>query len=254
MVVIHIASPAGRLAGDYTEPAARRNGRVALFLHGWMSDSAAGYRSLPERLGRLGFATLTVDLPGHGHSTGERDSLTYLDLIDAAGRAADALLRRSSASALTVLGTSLGGFLATRLAADRPVDSLVLWVPTDFSNRLVDRGARMSATALSAEALAWRSRPHTPADSDSLRALTEFQGRGLIIQAADDELVPGQTTDNFLNAARLGGASVDHIVLSDTTHKLSTQPAKHALAEELTVAWLTVGMDVRRVNERHQDE
>lgn len=238
MATLSVETCVGDLAGDYSESTTYGNGRAVLLLHGWMSDAKIGLRGLPQRLNRLGFTTLTVDLPGHGNSEGDRDRLTYHDLIDAATRAADVLLECSQDMPLTIIGTSLGGFLAARVAAVRPVDSLALWVPTDFSNELVVSGAKMATTSLSEDALEWRSRRHTPADSDALRAVAEFRGRGLIIEAADDELVPHRTTVNYLDAAQLGVASFDHIVLSGTTHKLSTQPAKHALVEDLTAAWL----------------
>lgn len=235
---IQLDTSAGKVAGTYAEPRGGAREGAILFLHGWSSDAASGYGELPERLAERGFATLTIDLPGHGRSGGDRDRLSYVDLIHAATDAAGDLRHRSGSDRLTIIGTSLGGFLAARVAALRPVESLVLWVPTDFDDEFVEGGRLVAPTALTPQAFDWRSRLHSLADSATLRAFGGFRGRVLIVEAAEDELVPHQTIANYLAAAS-PDAQVDHLVLSGTTHILRTQPAKHALAGALTESWLT---------------
>ncbi|MCI1746910.1 MAG: alpha/beta fold hydrolase [Acidipropionibacterium sp.] len=201
-------------------PRTDRGKKAVLLLHGWTADQQSGYLDLPDRLAGRGCATLAVGLPGHGASGGDRDRLSYQDYIRASVDAADELLRRSRCSRLTIIGTSIGGFLAARVAGLRAVDSLVLWVPTDFSDDLVDSGATVAETCLTEEAFAWRSQPHGLQGTGALRALASFRGRVLILEAGDDELVPHQTTANYLAAA----PGADRIVLAGTTHALRSQP------------------------------
>lgn len=217
---------------------------AVLMLHGWTSDGES-YRPLADRLHDLGHTTLTVDLPGHGRSAGDRDRYTYRDFIDAATAAADFLAAHVSEAEgpngcrLAIAGTSLGGFLAARVAAVRPVAALALWVPTDFADELVDGGAVMAETSLTPAALAWRSQPHTPEASATLRAIADFRGPVLILEAAEDELVPHQTTANYLAATALGRTRADHVTLAATGHILRAHPERHAVASALTAAWLT---------------
>ncbi|MFT8637457.1 MAG: alpha/beta fold hydrolase [Pseudoclavibacter sp.] len=219
---------------------------AVLLLHGWTSDGES-YQPLADRLHDLGHTTLAVDLPGHGRSAGDRDRYTYRDFIDAAVAAADFLAARASTTdepdgsrpRLAIAGTSLGGFLAVRVAAVRPVAALALWVPTDFADDLVDGGAVMAETSLTPAALAWRSQPHPPEDSATLRAVADFPGPMFILEAAEDELVPHQTTANYLAAAALGRTRPDHVTLAAVGHILRAHPDRHTVASALTAAWLT---------------
>ena len=182
MVEIGFATRNGRLWAHYRESRPSATTRAAvLFLHGWRSDAESGYGDLPDRLAEQGFPTLALDLPGHGKSQGDLDTLTYQELIEAAADSAAELLRRSGRDRLALVGSSVGGFLAARLTASLPVTALALWVPTDFADDLVDHNQPFATTALTESALAWRSALHPPMESGALRALSRFRGRALVI-------------------------------------------------------------------------
>lgn len=235
---IRIDTTVGTLEGTYAEPPVVRCRRAVLFLHGWMSDSERGYAHLPARLAQSGFFTLALDLPGHGGSGGDRDNLRYRDFFTTAVDAADELIRRSGCEELSVVGTSLGGFLAIRVAGVRHVDNLVLWVPTDFSDELVESDMSVSQSALTSEAFEWRSQAHSTFDSATLQAFSRFCGHTLIIEAANDEMVPHQTTQNYRDSGN-PQAMIDYLVLANATHRLSMQPDKQHFAASVTEAWLT---------------
>lgn len=113
-----VALPAGELVG--TEWRSSAPGRVVVGLHGVTANHRA-FHGLAERLdARL----VALDLPGRG---GSRALPGPYDLDTLAAHVAAALDALAIADAI-VVGHSMGGFLATRLAASRPdlVASLVL--------------------------------------------------------------------------------------------------------------------------------
>jgi pimeloyl-ACP methyl ester carboxylesterase len=107
--------------------AARRSGSQdgirALALHGWL-DNAASFVPLAEALPELDLVAL--DLPGHGHSAHRppRTWYHYIDYLDDVLVALDAL----GWDRCVLLGHSLGGAVASVLAAARPerIERLVL--------------------------------------------------------------------------------------------------------------------------------
>jgi pimeloyl-ACP methyl ester carboxylesterase len=107
--------------------AARRHGERSgvrvLALHGWL-DNAMSFAPLAAALPELDLVAL--DLPGHGHSAHrpERSWYHYVDYLDDALAALDAL----GWERCVMLGHSLGGAVASVLAAARParVERLVV--------------------------------------------------------------------------------------------------------------------------------
>lgn len=100
-----------------------RHGLRVLALHGWL-DNAMSFAPLAECLPELDLVAL--DLPGHGHSAHRpaRSWYHYVDYLDDALAALDAL----GWERCVLLGHSLGGAVASVLAAARPerVERLLL--------------------------------------------------------------------------------------------------------------------------------
>lgn len=114
----------------------------------------------------LGQPALAVDLPGHGHSSW-RDDGDYSPQCNAAALAP--VLRDLAPAAVLVVGMSLGGLTAIRLAASVPelVPQLVL---VDVTPSALQRHSQMSAADRGTVALAQGDR--TFDDFASMLALT----------------------------------------------------------------------------------
>ncbi len=91
------------------------DGPPVLALHGWL-DNAASFDGLAPRLADA--CVVALDLPGHGRSPHRAGGLWYhlVDYVADAVAAADSL----GWSRLTLLGHSLGGAVATLVAATQP--------------------------------------------------------------------------------------------------------------------------------------
>ncbi|MCZ6805886.1 MAG: alpha/beta fold hydrolase [Deltaproteobacteria bacterium] len=88
-------------------------GDVLVLIHGF-GDSASGWSQVVRTLAEH-YRVVTLDLPGHGASDPDAPPLGFHDLE--AGL--DAVLRNEG-DRLILLGSSLGGWLATRFAIDHP--------------------------------------------------------------------------------------------------------------------------------------
>ncbi|MGF1643612.1 MAG: alpha/beta fold hydrolase [Thiotrichales bacterium] len=132
-VGLWLAVSAPVLAETFTEPVwnsrvwFERHGEKSLppllLIHGLSPQAAHDWDGMIPRL-RQRFHVITLDLPGFGRS--EPGNQLYSPANYA--RVIDALLRHLSIPAATVMGHSMGGTIALRLAADHPprVERLVL--------------------------------------------------------------------------------------------------------------------------------
>jgi pimeloyl-ACP methyl ester carboxylesterase len=95
------------------------DGPAFVLLHGY-SDSADTWRLLLDRLGRLGRRALAVDLPGFGAADPLRPDEPILPQLD--GFAAAAVREAAPDGRAVVVGNSLGGCVALRLAEREDLD------------------------------------------------------------------------------------------------------------------------------------
>ena len=102
------------------------DGPGLIFLHGW-GDSADTWRPLMAELGSRGQRAIAVDLPGFGHAS----SLAKDAILPQLDAFAGALVEQWEAERPVVVGNSLGGVAALRLAerADLPLAGVVPVAP-----------------------------------------------------------------------------------------------------------------------------
>ena len=112
-------------AGGFALDGANRRG--LLLLHG-SGDTPQSLRYLAERLHAAGYTVHAPLLPGHGRSPRAFATATASEYYEAAQEALAAL--RVAEPWVAVIGQSMGGALATRLASESPdVRALVLLAP-----------------------------------------------------------------------------------------------------------------------------
>lgn len=96
------------------------DGPPLLFLHGF-ADSADTWRATLDRLARRGSRALALDLPGFG-AAGPLDDGPVLPQLDVFAAAAVRQLHEDAGASPVVVGNSLGGCVALRLAERQDVE------------------------------------------------------------------------------------------------------------------------------------
>jgi carboxylesterase len=119
-------------------------GRGVLLLHGF-GDTPQSLRVLAESLHSGGWSVRAPLLPGHGRSLRAFARSRAADWLSAARSALDEL--RDECHSVSIVGQSMGGSLAVILAADTPVDALVLLAPYFELTPAAERVARISGIA-----------------------------------------------------------------------------------------------------------
>ncbi len=99
---------------------------AVLFVHGFMG-SPAEMRPLGEVFNQAGWTAQGLLLPGFGSELDTLFERRYQDWIDATATALDAL--RASHQPLVLVGYSMGAAVALNVAAQYPLDGLILLAP-----------------------------------------------------------------------------------------------------------------------------
>jgi uncharacterized protein len=207
-----------------------------LFVHGW-GGSQEQYLGRAREVARLGFVGLVFDLRGHARSEGRRDLVSREDNLRDALAAYDLLAgaRGVDPSAVGVVGSSYGGYLAAVLTPLRRVRWLGLRAPALYK----DDGWGLPKRQLhhDPDLAAYRRRPVPAEENAALRACAAFRGDVLVVESEHDHVVPHPVAENYL-AACVHAHSLTYRVIEGADHGLSEEPWRLAYTT-LLVSWLT---------------
>lgn len=101
-------------------------GRAVLFIHGF-TGGQSNFHDLPDRVAAEGWYVRTMCLPGHGTSPRDFERTSADDMT--AGVLEEVRNLKAEFATVVLVGHSMGGALATLVAAEEKVDGLVLCSP-----------------------------------------------------------------------------------------------------------------------------
>lgn len=194
--LVWVPSAGYKLAGVLHLPAAIERPKPVILLHGftgWKSEAGRLYTDLARVLCGAGYAVLRFDFRCHGDSPLPFEEFRVSMAVEDAENAVAYLksLERVDASRFALVGLSMGGFVAAKIALDRDdVAALILLSTSPFAPLERPRLARAQEGgyiyfgALRVRREAFEGMRMTPEQADRIRAPT------LQIHAVDDEAVP----------------------------------------------------------------
>lgn len=221
------------IAGTLVSPTTRLPG--VLFVHGW-GGSQEQYLARAREIAALGCLCLTFDLRGHAQTSSQYDTVSRADNLLDLLAAYDLLAsqRGVDPSAVCVVGSSYGGYLAALLSSLRPVRWLALRAPALYKDTDWELPKRQLNKEQDLEA--YRRLPVRPEESRALRACADFRGDVLIVESEHDQTVPHRVIDNYREAF-MHARSLTYRVMEDADHGLSAQPWQQAYTA-LLVGWM----------------
>ena len=177
----------------------------------------------------------TLSLRGMG-SPGDINNLTRADFLEDCLAAYDFIASEDGVDGtrITVAGESLGGYLACVLVSRRDVANLILRVPSDFPDAgfsdipQIRTAGHFSRT--------WKEQRHDPGESRALDALPKYGGSICLVAAEKDQVVPYQTTENYLNAI-VSTDRLEYHMMKNAGHALMN-PAHFQQFQKITEGFL----------------
>jgi uncharacterized protein len=230
---IEIAVDDQRVDGTLVTPATVIPG--VLFVHGWGANQEQ-YLARARQIAALGCVCLTFDLRGHARDQLEHERVTREDNLRDVVAAYDLLAaqRLVDDTAIAVIGSSYGGYLASILTALRPVRWLGLRAPALYR----DQDWAVPKRQLDREELAaYRRRRVRAEENRALGACAAFAGDVLLVESEHDDVVPHPAIASYLGAFAQA-RSLTHRVIEGADHGL-TEPAHQQAYTALLIRWMT---------------
>ncbi|WP_454722302.1 MULTISPECIES: alpha/beta hydrolase [Cupriavidus] len=197
------------LAADRIVPAPGA-GASCLLLHGAGTSHRARWLPLRQALAARGVGSVAIDFSGHGESSAR----TPNSLAKRQREAEAALAHLDGAGPRAVIGISMSGEIAVRLAADprHRIGRLLTLVGAAYHPDAFALPFGPAFTAVLRTPESWRA-------SHAFAHIARFPGRVTLVRAADDAVIPPGVADTL--AARAAAAErVEVIDLPGTGHRL----------------------------------
>ncbi|NUZ06630.1 alpha/beta hydrolase family protein [Piscinibacter koreensis] len=230
---IEIQGACDKLAGTLITPGMLVPG--VLFVHGW-GGSQQQYLVRARKVAGLGCVCLTFDLGGHAATKEQREQVSRETNLRDLTAAYDRLVEHPSVdpSAIAVVGSSYGGYLAAFLTTIRPVRWLALRVPALY----IDDGWEVPKLQLhkDQDLRAYRRNFVAAGRNGALRACAEFKGDVLLVASEHDDIIPPAVIESYREAC-VQAKSLTYRNMTGADHGL-TQEVHQRAYSALLLQWL----------------
>ncbi|OGK19002.1 hypothetical protein A3D80_03550 [Candidatus Roizmanbacteria bacterium RIFCSPHIGHO2_02_FULL_40_13b] len=238
MKEIELTSEGQKIKGVVFQPQTLKDKNPAiLFVHGWTSSIKSNVQSA-EALTQLGHICICVDLRGHGESEGDIQKMTREDFLKDVLAVYDYLVAMNSVDKddISAVGSSFGSYMVALLSSKRKIKNLALRVPANYPNDSFNEPQILFSGNNDPSILQWRFQEMNKDSTYSLEAVNNFSGNVLIVESGQDELIPHQTIENYMNAVQ-DKAKLTHIVMKDASHSISRDQKSQLEYKQILINW-----------------
>ncbi len=211
---------------------------AVLFCHGFGGNKSGKFRlsvRQAEKLSEEGFASFRIDFRGSGDSEGDFSDTTIETEFEDAKCALDYLLNHPDVDPerIAIIGRSLGGAIATKLAASfERTKAVILWCPLFDAKPWIEAHKNRPISFMGQKLSDETIRQFRELDlRDSLTALATTPM--LIVRACMDEILSVYHHDGYLDA-RKESMHTDELLLANSSHDFSDCSEQEELLTKTT--------------------
>lgn len=189
----------------------------ALILHGGGTSAGAGFAELRQTLLDHGIESLVFDAVGHGKTGGSQLGTTLADRV---GQCLAVIAHQQlQPQALTLLGFSMGAYVAVKVAERAPLAGLCLAIPAAYSAQAFHLPFGNAFSQCIRQPRSWDK-------SDAFDVLGRYPGRLLVLAAGKDVVIPAEIPGRLYQSAQHASAREHHVV-AESGHDLGAHYALH---------------------------
>jgi len=184
-----------------------------IFYHGRYS-SRIRYLNMAEPLAKKGLVTLAFDFRGCGESDGLRSEQTLEKGIEDGKSALEFLLTQNvHKDRIGIQGNSFGGFVTGNILKNfNQIKSVVLRAPAAYGKRYM--------TSMTLTPDKFFSKKENWFDSPSYEGIRGFKGELLVLESANDELLPKELVQRYYKEA-INAKKRKLIIIKGVGHKIA---------------------------------
>lgn len=178
-------------------------------LHGGGSSSKKSTEYLSPIFCNLGKSVIRFDFSGQGDSSG---ALKMSSLKKRHAETKAVLDYFNVTNDLTVVGSSMGGYIACTLIRNYPIDNLILFCPAAYSLKAWDIEFSNGFTEIIRTEKSYLN-------TDIVDILKAYKGKSLFIIGSEDEIIPEEVTELYL-ASLTNTTQLEKYVIENCPHPI----------------------------------
>lgn len=186
-----------------------------LFVHGGALRGRELLLPLREELAKRGYGSYAFDLKGHGETGGDIKKTSLKEKVEQIAH----IIRSYSIPKTTIIASSMGGYVAVKVAEETAICNLVLLVPAAYDKEAYLLPFGEGFTDVIRKEESWR-------ESDAFSALQKFTGNLLVVEAKEDAIIPKEIPKMLYDAA-IKARSRNYILLENATHPVILWSVQH---------------------------
>ncbi|MEK7135911.1 MAG: alpha/beta fold hydrolase [Patescibacteria group bacterium] len=181
-----------------------------LFIHGAGSSDRKRFEELRTLLAEKGISSSSFDFIGHGETGG---SLAGSSLESRVAQASAVIDSQWVSRPLSIVASSMGGYVAIKLTELYSVKDLILVAPAVYDIKSYSVPFGPAFTKVIRSPLSWR-------DTDAWRILENYKGNILVYGAEKDQVIPYEVIERIYDSAR-NTRSKEVIMIKGAIHSLA---------------------------------
>jgi len=161
-------------------------------------------------LARKGITSCSFDFIGHGETGG---SLAGSSLESRVNQASAVIDSQALAQPLSIVASSMGGYVAIKLAELYKVENLILLAPAVYTTNAYRTPFGPAFTEAIRSPFSWR-------ETDAWKILENYSGNLVIYGAEKDQVIPREVIERIHDSAR-NAKSREITIMEEATHSLA---------------------------------
>ena len=199
---------------------------TAVLLHGGGTSAADGFQELRTFLCARNISTVAFDFVGHGRTGGSQLGTTLDERVRQVVSVVASL--RLEPTTTTLIGFSMGAYVAAKVALEIAVPRLCLAIPAAYAAQAYTAPFGPQFTQVLRTHRSWEQ-------SDAFDLIRRYVGHLLVVSAEEDRAVPAEIPKMYF-AGGIKCASTRHHVVRRSGHNLSEHYEREPQAREAAYA------------------
>lgn len=226
MEKITLLSGAYTIVGNLFLPSAK-NPPGVLLIHGAGYSHKEKFVDMQQALVEKGIASLAIDCTGVGESSGDFAEGSLVVRFQNAKDAVTELQKYADPANISIVGSSMGGFVAAVVGSENHVRNIVLLGAAAYSPDAENKKLDTTFTQVIRSANSWEN-------SRSFALLQTFPGRVLVMYGADDTTIPEEIKNCYRQIASEKG---EWYTIANAGHNLITaeNPFQEKAIQEVVI-------------------
>ena len=198
------------------------NAPSLLYLHGAGASNRRRFDPLRDMLAEQGIGSVAFDFTGTGDTGGDLRSSSLRERVEEA----EAVVSHLQLPApLSLVGSSMGAYVAVKLTEKFRVENLILFVPAFYTRAAYAIPFNAGFTEIIRTPGSWQ-------DSDAWEMFGGFKGNVLVFAAGKDEVIPKELIERIGQGVPQA-ASKEVVVFPDADHGIGRYFGEDSVAFKL---------------------